>query len=133
LYAAYADGFGQADVARRLSFGVDVRPAFVARWAKNYEQGPAFVDLFVDSISLGLGAFYAQPRDGSFGDDRGFEASLGFGLPLFGHASGLWLESRGTLRWVENESAKPAAYIGIAWHGFVLSPLARREIDIARN
>jgi hypothetical protein len=135
LTVGYRDALGQdaVDSERLLSFGVDVRPAFVARWARDHEQGPALIDLAIDAISLGVGAFWAEPPRRSFGDVRGFEASLGSGLALFGSADGLWLEFRGLLRWPEGERVEPAAYLGLAFHGFLLTPLASREIEIARR
>ena len=135
LSVGYRDGFGQdgLDSERLLSVGVDLRPAFVARWARDDEQGPALLDLAVDAISLGIGAFWSEPPGASFGEVRGFEASLGSGLALFGRADGLWLEFRGVLRWPERERVEPAAFLALAFHGFLLSPLAEREVEIARR
>lgn len=131
VYGTYRDAFNDhAERATRIvSFGVDLRPGFVPRWAKDMEQGPGTLDLFVDSLSLGLGAFWSQPPRADFGDQRGFETSLGFGLPLFGRADGLWLEARGALRWtdVPTGSAVPSALVLLTWHGFFLSPIARAE------
>jgi hypothetical protein len=103
IYAGYADAFGgdALDGSRVLSFGVDVRPAFIPRWSKNWEQGSGFLDLAIDSISLGIGAYFRTPRHGSFGEGRGFEASLGFGLPLAGKAAGPWIGARSLFRWEE--------------------------------
>ncbi len=125
LYVGYADALSDVDDGDRrvLGFGVDLRPAFIPRWAKNMQQGPAFVDLFIDSISLGLGAFWAEPAHADFGDARGFEASLGAGLPLFAAAPGPWLEARGMLRWAESEAADPALLLLLSWHAFVQTPL----------
>jgi len=135
ISVAYRDALGRTavDSQRLLSLGVDVRPAFVARWARDHEQGPALVDLAVDALSLGIGAFWSEPSGASFGDVRGFEASLGSGLALFGRADGLWLEFRGILRWPEGEHVEPAAYLGLGFHGFLLSPLAGREVEVARR
>jgi hypothetical protein len=131
VYATYRDAFdaGAERATRVVSFGVDLRPGFVPRWAKNLEQGPSTVDLFVDSLSLGLGAFWSEPPHADFGDQRGFETSLGFGLPLFGRAHGLWLEARGALRWadVPTGNAVPSALVLLSWHSFLLSPIARAE------
>jgi hypothetical protein len=111
IYAGYSRAFSGAAPADVLGAGIDFRPAFLPRWAKNMEQGPAVLDLCVDSISLGLGAFWQTPDAGSFGSRRGFEASLGFGVPLFGSASGLWLSARGSLRWPDGSDADPAALV----------------------
>jgi len=132
LYFAYADSLSEPAPSestdrRRLSFGVDVRPAFVPRWAKDMEYGPGLVDLWIDSISLGLGAFWAEPSGADFGDRRGFELSLGFGVPLFARASGLWLEARGLLRWPEGDTAEPAALALLSYHLLFESPITRHE------
>ena len=78
----------------------------------------------VDSISLALGAYWAEPPGAEFGARRGFEASLGAGLPLFGTAPGLWLEARGLLRWDETGgAAEPSGLLLLSYHAFALSPL----------
>lgn len=128
FYATYRDAFSDdADVRRVLSFGVDLRPAFIPRWSKNMQQGPGFLDLALDSISLGLGAFWEQPKGRSFAADRGFETSLGFGVPLLGRATGPWLESRAQLAFRGTESARPEFFFLLSAHALVLSPLARAQ------
>lgn len=131
VYVGGSNALGSEPGATRrmLSLGVDLRPGFVPRWAKGMQRGPAFVDLFVDSIALGVGAFWSQPAHGSFGDRRGFEASLGFGLPLTGRAPGPWIETRGLLRWADPggaqaEHAVPAVLVLLSWHALFVSPLA---------
>ena len=122
IYAGYSDAFGgdALDGSRVLSFGVDLRPAFIPRWSKNWEQGSNFLDLAVDSISLGVGAYFRTPRDGSFGERRGFELSLGFGLPLIGKAAGPWIGARSLFRWEETAgggSAGTASLLAtLGWH-----------------
>ena len=125
VYFTYRDAFSDAASGdqRLLGFGVDLRPAFIPRWARNMQQGPAFVDLFIDSIALGLGAFWSEPPGEDFGAARGFEAALGAGLPLFGTAPGLWLETRGVLRWADDAEAEPSALVLLSWHAFALTPL----------
>jgi hypothetical protein len=118
------DALGAADAkqARLLSFGIDFRPAFVPRWALDAETGRSLLDLTLDSISLELGAYLADPHSG-FGDERGFEASLGFGVPLLGTAPGPWLDARGVLRFRDpkggSEPAVPALLVGLSWHWMV--------------
>jgi hypothetical protein len=125
VYFTYRDAFSDTDAGdqRLLGFGIDLRPAFIPRWARNLQQGPAFFDLWIDSISLGLGAFWAEPPGGDFGATRGFEASLGAGLPLFGSAPGPWLEARGTLRWADRAEAEPSVLVLLGWHAYLLTPL----------
>lgn len=104
----------------RLSAGIDLRPLFLPRFALDYEQGPAFLDLTIDSFSLALGAFWQQQAPGeSFGEVRGVEASIGGGLPLFGSATGFWIRFRGFGRWqtdvLEPTSAEWAGLVLLAW------------------
>jgi hypothetical protein len=128
LYATYRDAFSDdADVRRVFSLGIDMRPAFIPRWSKNMQQGPSFLDLALDSISLGLGAFWEQPEHHGFAHDRGFETSLGFGVPLLGKATGPWLESRAQLAFRGTESARPEFFFLLSGHALILSPLARAQ------
>ncbi len=134
VYASYRDGFRRPEsgAARLVSLGVDLRPGFLPRWAEGHELDAAFPDLLLDSISLGLGAFWAEPPGHGFGSQRGFESSLGFGLPLMLRADGLWLEARGQLRWPEqagapDHTAVPSAFVLLSWHGFVVTPLAASQ------
>jgi len=126
IYASYADGLGDANRATRrsLSFGVDVRPAFIPRWSNNLQIGNGLADLVIDSISLGVGAYFREPRGRTFGDARGLEVSLGFGIPLTSDVEGPWLGARGYLRWDDPgaSGAPPAEAIGLAtlgWHFMV--------------
>jgi hypothetical protein len=68
-YARYSDAFGGADLrpSRVASFGVDLRPLFLPRFARNWEQGPALLDLSLDSLSLSAGAYFSQPQARDFG------------------------------------------------------------------
>ncbi|HEY3667543.1 MAG TPA: hypothetical protein VGL19_16170 [Polyangiaceae bacterium] len=122
--------FGRARVgdesARSLfAAGVDLRPLFVPRWAKGFETGPSAFDLALDSLSLSLGAFFTERAPRARNPARGFEAGLGFGVPLFATASGLWLETRGVLRYPDAAAREEAVFLALAWHGFVLTPLSR--------
>ena len=127
----YAEDVGgeHPRLTRALSLGVDLRPAFIPRWSQGLEDGPGFVDLAIDSISLGLGAYWAAPPVGALGDERGFELSGGLGVPLFGRANGLWLEGRAIARWTEpsprHDGPRTATLLLLTWHGFVSTPLTR--------
>jgi hypothetical protein len=128
VYVDYADALdGEADPRRALGFGVDVRPLFIPRWSTNRQIGRPFLDLTLDSISLGLGAFFAEPEDESFGDERGFEASLGLGLPLLARADGPWLELRGALEWPNSGDMRAKALALLSFHFFALTPFARAD------
>jgi hypothetical protein len=103
VYVRYSDAFGGANPrpARVVSFGVDLRPLFLPRFGRNYEQGPALLDLTLDSLSLSAGAYFAQPQRADFGDERGFEMGVGFGVPLFASPVGPWLEARAERRYAD--------------------------------
>jgi hypothetical protein len=97
VYGRYSDAFGSEDSrpARIASLGIDLRPLFLPRFALDHQQGPALVDLTLDSLSLSAGAFFAP--DG----DRGFETGVGFGVPLLMRAAGPWLEARAERRFAD--------------------------------
>lgn len=99
LVAEYADAFSRdAELRRVLFLGAEVRPLFLPRWSMNLERNGALLDLTLDSLSLGAGAYLAGTPEASFGRKVGFEGSVGFGVPLFATANGPWLEARGIWR-----------------------------------
>jgi len=118
VYARYADAFGAPDdFARRLaSFGIDLKPLFLPRFARDYERGPATLDLLLDSISLSAGAYFAGRRHRGSETERGFEAGLGVGLPLCGHARGLWLETRAERRFADHGPSDWVLTAALAFH-----------------
>lgn len=117
---------GEAAPRSLFGLGVDLRPLFVPRWAKGYETGPSWRDLTLDSCSLSLGAFWtALPAHAPPSQTgRGFEAGLGFGVPLFARAAGPWLEARGLLRYPDTGAREEAVLFALSWHAFVLTPLS---------
>jgi hypothetical protein len=126
-YLRYEDGFGSNEErpARALSFGIDVRPLFLPRFALDLEQGPALVDLTLDSLSLNAGAYFAEPQHDSFGHERGFDLGLGFGVPLCGEARGLWLEARAERRFADRGEHAWLFSLGLAYHTLILSTDSR--------
>lgn len=67
-----------------------VRPLFLLRWSQDWEKGPSFLDLTIDSLTLSLGGYWAAQRsDGT--QHRGFESELSLGFPILGEAHGPWL------------------------------------------
>ena len=103
-----------------------LRPLFLLRWPVDAEQGPAALDLIIDSLSVGAGAFFAQPAGSDFGSARGPALSLGLGAPLIGKATGPWLEARYFLRWAnpgggDAESTDHAALLVLSWHALFFS------------
>jgi hypothetical protein len=127
VYLRYEDGFGENDErpARALAFGIDVRPLFLPRFALDLQQGPALLDLTLDSLSLNAGAYFAKPRRHAFGRERGFDLGLGFGVPLCGEARGLWLEARAERRFADHGEHAWLFSLGLAYHAFILSTDSR--------
>jgi hypothetical protein len=126
IYASYADALRQAGApVRRASVGVHVKPLFVPRWSEGWEQGPALLDLVLDSLALGVGAYWSEPHGYHFGHERGLEASLGSGLPLLSSARGPWLEFVGVLRSAEPgfRPTEGSLMVLLAWHLLVATPL----------
>jgi hypothetical protein len=103
-----------------LSFGVDLRPTFLPRWSENLQQGPARLDLALDSISLAIGPYF---RFAEHGESRGLETSLGLGVPLLSSASGPFIEARGVAHFPDGaEPTRFAALVLLAWHHPFVSP-----------
>jgi hypothetical protein len=101
LYVHYTDALGQdgPSVARSIAAGVHLQPLFLGRYGTNREDGPPRLDLFVDSIALGVGAFWGAPRDRALSWDPGLELALSLSFPLLPDATGPFLGLRGALRW----------------------------------
>ncbi|HKO50795.1 MAG TPA: hypothetical protein VJV79_23910 [Polyangiaceae bacterium] len=125
VYLAGRIKAGEASAPSLFGMGVDLRPLFLPRWAKGYETGPAFLDLTLDSLSLSLGAFWAQAAAQAPESNRGFDAQLGFGVPLLATAAGPWLEARGVLRYPDGARREEAVILAFSWHGFVTTPFSR--------
>jgi hypothetical protein len=123
VYARYSDALGGSSErpARVASLGVDLRPLFLPRFALDNEQGPAILDLTLDSLSLSAGAYFAEPLGKSFGDERGFEAGLGFGVPLCGEARGAWLEARAERRFADRGDNAWLFTVSLAYHALTWS------------
>jgi hypothetical protein len=122
ISADYANGLASDSTdLESLSVGVELRPLFLPRWALDAEHGPAWLDLTLDSLALGLGAYWADPGEG-FGEARGIWLSIGIGVPLLGSADGPWLELRETRRFPDHDSrgedAHDAFYVYFGWHYF---------------
>jgi hypothetical protein len=72
------------------SLSLALRPLFLLRWSNDWEKGPSFLDLTVDSLTLCVGGYWAS-RHGDDEQYAGFESELSFGFPLLGRADGPWL------------------------------------------
>lgn len=123
VYGRYSDAFGHQSErpARVASLGIDVRPLFLPRFALDNEHGPAWLDLALDSFSLNAGAYFAEPNVGDFGDVRGFETGLGFGVPLCGEARGLWLDARAERRFADHGANAWLFTLSVAYHALAWS------------
>jgi hypothetical protein len=131
VYAAYADALGSssAAVARSIACGVTLKPLFLARYASDFEHGPARLDLLIDSLAIDLGAFWQEPAGMGLASRPGLEAALGIDVPLLGQATGPYVEIRGALRWrAEDLDGRGNASlaergallsISLAWHHVV--------------
>lgn len=126
-YLRYEEGFGTNDVRplRALAFGIDVRPLFLPRFALDLQQGPALLDLTLDSLSLSAGAYVAEPVLGAFAEERGFDLGLGFGVPLCGEARGLWLEARAERRFADHGAHAWLFTFALASHSLIWSTEAQ--------
>jgi hypothetical protein len=125
IYASGRLKTGEHSAPSLFGLGVDLRPLFVPRWAKGYEKGPGLLDLTLDSLSLSLGAFWAQRAAHAPEPNRGFDAQLGFGIPLLATAAGPWFELRGALRYPDGASREEAVLLALSWHGFATTPFSR--------
>lgn len=130
LYAHYTDALGAqgATVARSIAGGVFIQPLFLSRYASNLELGTPWLDLFIDSIALGVGSFWEAPSAAGLASAPGIELSLSLDVPLLGHATGPFLGVRGALRWRGSELAGEASprdeqralvAVTLSWHHVV--------------
>jgi hypothetical protein len=107
LYVQYDDALGShaPRLARSVGFGVEVRPLFLPRFASDLEQGPAWLDLWADSLGLDLGVVAAALPAEECADPSqpcwspGLQLGFGMELPLLARAEGPFIGLRGALRW----------------------------------
>jgi hypothetical protein len=124
LYLYYAESLSDdAVLRRRFAGGLDLRPLFLLRWSNGLETGPAFLDLTLDSLSLGLGLLTSTPSDETASQRSGFEVSFGFGLPLLARAPGPWLEFRAGFVLPKSEPGDASALALLSWHFMLGTPL----------
>ncbi|WP_437737150.1 hypothetical protein [Sorangium sp. So ce1335] len=127
LYAHYTDALGAegTPVARSIAGGVFLQPLFLARYASDLERGPPRLDLFLDSVALGVGSFWEAPPGAGLAAEPGLELSLSLDVPLLGDATGPFLGVRGALRWRGTELAgaerardaqRALVSVTLSWH-----------------
>jgi hypothetical protein len=119
----YSESLTEDALQRRsFSVGSELRPLFLPRWLLGKQRGPAWLDLTLDSICLGLGAYFSEVAAPG-ADTRGVWMSLGMGVPVIGRASGPWLELRALRRWpdagAERAEAHNALLLYLSWHQLV--------------
>jgi hypothetical protein len=105
IFATYEDAafFGSDPEPRRaLAIGLELHPLFLARWLAGRETQRARLDLAIDSISLEVGAFFAEPAGESFGSRPGVQAGVGLELPILARATGPWVGLHAGVRWSED-------------------------------
>lgn len=123
VYVHYADALGTKGplVTRSIAAGVDLAPLFLGRYATNLEGSSGHLDLLLDSLAFGVGAFWAAPRPGPFDDKPGLEIALGFAIPILPRATGPFIRVRGALRWRDADFANPPGGPGAIDRGALLS------------
>jgi hypothetical protein len=94
IHFTYASGAlwpaGHAMQHHLSDVGAELRPLFLLRWPKGWEDGPSFLDLTVDSLTLGIGGFWDRPRDDG-GIHRGPVLQVAAAVPLTSRALGPWI------------------------------------------
>jgi hypothetical protein len=128
VYAYYTDALGSdaPHVERSIAVGAELRPLFLGRYAKDMETGPPRLDLFVDSLAIGLGAVWDAPHDAGLARHPGLELALSLDFPFFEDATGPFIGVRGALRWRavdlsgegEGDILDRGAFVAltVAWH-----------------
>ncbi len=103
VFGTYEDALGAANAEpqRVIATGLEVRPLFLGRWLRGMHSRAATLDLMLDSFGLEIGAAFQKPQGASFGTRPALQTGLGFEVPLFGQAQGLWLGAHGGARFGE--------------------------------
>jgi hypothetical protein len=127
VYANVREAMGGDDhlFERAAGLGVEVRPLFLPRLVLDMQGSSALLDLTLDSLSFGLGAYFADPARADV-SSRGVELSLGLSVPLFRSASGPFLRVRGERRLASSPDDRSESVVALqlAWHLIWSSPLS---------
>jgi hypothetical protein len=99
-YARYSDALGQDDarLSRSFAAGLELRPLFLGRYALDLERGPAYLDLFLDSLLLRVGAVWADDGARGWAVRPGLELAVGLEFPILPSGSGPHLGVEGVAR-----------------------------------
>ncbi|MDP3274896.1 MAG: hypothetical protein Q8Q09_06830 [Deltaproteobacteria bacterium] len=108
LFAGYDHAFG-AVRHDAISLGLDLRVLTLGRIFSDLERGPRTLDLFLDSITLELGASLVRPGE-RWGQGSGIAWIVGGGaeLPLYWN-QGTALMFRASVRWIHASAFDPHA------------------------
>lgn len=127
-YFRYVESFGDDDAAfdRVLAAGLELRPLFLGRYALDLAQGPAHLDLFLDSFALVIGAQWEAPLGRAFEGNPGLELGASIEVPILPSASGPYLGLLGLARFGAGEIAGTSSrdflergsslVLTLAWH-----------------
>ncbi len=143
IYGHYTDALGSDDptVERSIATGASVRPLFLARYASDLEHGPAHLDLLVDSITFGVGAFWDSVRGRGLGAEPGLELALSFAVPILPSATGPFVGVRTALRWRDADLGGRAGgftergaliTLTLAWHQVIAARVVDAGDGLAR-
>lgn len=95
VHVSYASGAlypGKGGTEHHLSdIAAELRPLFLLRWREGLETGPSFLDLAIDSLTLGVGGFWDRPRGDTGQTHRGPSLQLAASFPLTARALGPWI------------------------------------------
>lgn len=131
FYARYLDAFEQRGVAaaRQIGGGVELRPLFLARFAQDWERGPARLDLFLDSIALDVGTFWWSPPHRSLDVLPGLELAASVELPFTETGWGPRIGLLGSYRIAQGDAGvrgqpdldarASTVILQLAWHGIL--------------
>lgn len=100
----YTESFGATDARfdRSLAAGLELRPLFLGRLGLDLEQGPARLDLLLDSVALSLGSFWHSER-GTFAATPGLELGAGISFPVLPRIDGPSLGVTGLFRFRDDD------------------------------
>jgi hypothetical protein len=134
VFASYEEGAllsSQAAPARLVATGLELRPLFLARWARGLHFGEARWDLTLDSLGVELGAVFQARTGGPFAAEPGGQAGVVFGVPLGASAAGPWVRIRSGLRLTPQGLAGASDLVGSPSHVYVAFEFAFQMVTQA--
>ena len=90
----------------QIGAGISARPLFLPRFFNNWEQGPPWLDLVVDSLELRVGTEYSSLHRARNPQQPSFTLGIAVGAPLQSSGNGFWFRAALTERW-SHDSASP--------------------------